>query len=86
LGRITSSGLYILSVATATDGSQVPAAILADYSDASAGAVTAGAYLMGEFNANAVIYDPSWTLTPLTVALRNFDIFLKSSVSAADPS
>lgn len=81
-------GNYVECVATATDGSQYPCAILADAADASGGAVATGAYVMGEFNQNAIIYDASWTLSALTTALRKNapGIFLKSFVSAADPT
>lgn len=79
-------GSYVESVKTATDGSQNPVAILADYADASGGAVACGVYLMGEFNQAAITYDASWTLAALTAALRPLSIFLKSSVSAADPT
>lgn len=81
-----SIGNFILSVKTATDGSQTPCAILADYSDASAGPVTAGAYVMAEVNGRALNYDASWNLQTLTSALRPNGIFVKASVSAADPS
>jgi len=81
-----SVGTYRLSVATASDGSQVPSAILTDFADASLGAVTTGAYVMAEVNANALIFDPSWSITTLTPLLRVNTIFVKSSVSAADPS
>ena len=80
------AGSWVESVKTATDGSQVPAAILADYADASGGPVAAGAYVMGEFNANALTFDASWTLATLTAALRPLGIFVKSAVSAADPT
>lgn len=86
LGIVTSSGDYIESVKTATDGSQNPAAILADSSDASAGAVIAGIYLTGEFNQNYLTFDSSWTVATLTPILRAQSIFLKPSVSSADPS
>ncbi|WP_052420923.1 head decoration protein [Paraburkholderia ferrariae] len=81
-----TAGTYNLSVATATDGSQVPSAILADYADASAGPVTTAVYLMGEFNQNAINYDPSWNLGSLKFALSKSQIFIKSVVSAADPT
>ncbi|MDA8092343.1 MAG: head decoration protein [Betaproteobacteria bacterium] len=80
------SGNFVASVATAADGSQVPAAILADYADASGGAVVAPAYLTGEFNQDKVTFDASWTLAALTPLLRARSIFLKSFVSAADPT
>lgn len=77
-----ATGNYIISVATATDGSQVPSAVLADYADASGGAVATGVYLMGEFNQNAIIFDASWSVATLTPLLRPLGIFLKSFVSA----
>jgi hypothetical protein len=80
-----ATGVFIESVKTASDGSQNPVCILADSADASGGPVNTGAYFMGEFNARAVTYDPSWTLATLTTALP-VGVFLKSSVSAALPS
>lgn len=80
------SGKYNAAVATATDGSQTPVAILADDADATGGDVNAGIYLQAEVNGNALIYDNSFTLSQITTALRTSHIFVKSSVSAADPS
>ena len=80
------SGNYIESVATATDGSQVPSAILADYADASGAPVVAPAYLTGEFNQDKIAFDASWSVATLTAPLRQRSIFLKSFVSAADPT
>jgi hypothetical protein len=79
-------GTYIQSVKTASDGSQVPVAVLADDADASAGPVTTGAYLFGEFNLAALIYSATWTPATLTAALRPSGLFAKSSISAAPPS
>lgn len=79
-------GTYKLSVKTATDGSQIPSAILADYADASAGPVTAGAYVAAEVNARALNFDPSWDIASLRAALRQYTIFVKSSVSVTFPS
>jgi len=86
LGRVTASGAYVESVKTVQDGSEVPCAILADAADASVAPVETGAYLTGEFNANALTYDASWTLSALAQELRKFVIFVKSAVSAADPT
>jgi hypothetical protein len=86
LNVLEATGNYILSVKTASDGSQVPSAILAGSTDASVAPQLAGAYLLGEFNQNVVSFDASWTLPALQTALRPFGIFLKSTVSAADPS
>lgn len=81
-----SVGNFILSVKTASDGSQTPAAILADFADASGGPVRTGAYVMAEVNGRALNFDASWNLQTLTSALRPNGIFVKASVSAADPS
>ncbi|MCW6521737.1 head decoration protein [Yersinia ruckeri] len=84
LGQITTTKAYIQSVKTAMDGSQVPCAILVDDADATTGAVQAGVYLMGEFNQHRVIFDDSWTLADLAVALRPYSIFLRSSLTASN--
>lgn len=80
------SGSYKTCVATATDGSQTPAAILVDDTDASGGDVQGGIYLNGEFNGNALIYDVSLTLPVIKAALSVRNIFIKTPLSAADPS
>ncbi|PHM22415.1 head decoration protein [Xenorhabdus budapestensis] len=76
---MNKSGEYVLSVKTATDGSEKPAAILVDAVDTTVSSQTAGVYLMGEFNAHRIIFDKSWTLAELKTALRPFSIFLKDS-------
>lgn len=81
-----STGDYVVSVKTANDGSQTPSAILATSVDTTNGPVTVDAYVMGEFNARAISYDNSWTLPALQAALRAFSIFVKFTVSAADPT
>lgn len=77
-------GTFQLCVKTATDGSQVPAAILADYGDPSNGPITTGGYVMGEFNLNYLNYDDSWTPELLAFAFPS-PIFIKSAVIAAAP-
>lgn len=57
-----AAGVYRLCTATAVDGSEKPAGILVDYTDPTAGNVTAGVYVMGEFNGNALVLDPSLSL------------------------
>lgn len=49
--------------------------------DASSGDVLAGVYLMGEFNANRVIFDESWDIDDLSVALEKEKIFLRNPVT-----
>lgn len=82
LGMVTASGKYTLSVATETDGSEIPQAILADDVNASAVDTLAGVYLMAEINQNRITFDPSWTLATLKPALRPYGIFLRDSVQA----
>ncbi|WP_233863489.1 head decoration protein [Paraburkholderia adhaesiva] len=77
-----TDGTY--NMANSGDGS--PNAILADDIDSTAGPVTGGVYLSGEFNARALILDPTLTLAAATLALRSWAIFVKPSVSAADPT
>ena len=79
-------GTYILSVKTASDGSQTPVAILADDADATAGPVTTGGYVAGEFNAHSLSYDASWTLANLVSAARLVGLHIKATVSAASPA
>lgn len=82
LGQVTASGEYVLSVKTASDGSENPSAILVDYTDPTSGAVSAGIYQMGMFNQNRIIFDASWTVAELKDALRPLSIFLRDSLQA----
>jgi hypothetical protein len=86
LGQITASGKYTLSASAAVDGSQTPNAILADDCNASTGDANCGAYVMGEFNTNALTFGTGQTIANTTVAMRDAGIFYKPTVSAADPS
>lgn len=79
------SGKYVPAVVTATDGSSAPVAILVDDSNPSAGDVIAGLYFTGEFNQAAITFDSGYTVAVLTPLLAGRSIFLKSSISAADP-
>lgn len=81
LGRVTATGDYVLSVETATDGSQIPCAILVDNVTTAAGATqTAGVYLQGEFNSNYLTFDASWSVTTLKAAIRP-TLFIKTALS-----
>ena len=70
LGRITASDKYIVSIATASDGSQVPACVTACDIDPSAGDVPGPAYFQGEFAAEKMSFDASWTAATLEAAFR----------------
>jgi len=82
LGRVTSSGNWILSLAGAIDGSQVPRAILAEPTDATGGARTTVAYLSGEFNTAAMTFGTGHTAANTRDALRGLGIFLKTNLPA----
>ncbi|WP_374572539.1 head decoration protein [Phenylobacterium sp.] len=75
-----------LSDKDAGDGSQIMTCILADDADPSGGDVQAGVYRMGEFNANALTLGTGHTTADAKAQLAQLGIFVKSSVSAADPS
>lgn len=85
IAAATGSGSFKKAVASATDGSQTPAAILADFAAASAGDCTGGIYIMGEFNINALTLDPSISVAVAKAAMAPLGIFLKGAVSADDP-
>lgn len=80
LGRVTATDKYIPSVKTATDGSQVPDAILLHEVDASAADQAAKAYFTGEYAGEVMILDASWTIATLEAAFRQakVSIFVKS--------
>lgn len=80
------ANVWKLCTASATDGSNVPQGILADLSDPTSGNVTAGVYVQGEFNANAIVFDSSLTPQGIKSAFRGNGIFIKSPVSASDPT
>lgn len=86
LGMITASGKYTIALSAAADGSQTPVEILVDDVDASAGDALGGTYVMGEFNERAVILGAGTTLTAARAALELKNVYLKSSISAADPT
>lgn len=76
------SGKYLLSLAAAVDGSQVPDAILVDDCDASAGDKLIGVYLAGEFNSGAMTFGAGHTAASVADVLRAKGIFLKTATPA----
>lgn len=82
LGRITATGKWVLSAAAAADGSQVPRAILAEDTDASAADQTTIAYFTGEFNSTAMTFGAGHTAASTLDALRDAGIFLKTNLAA----
>jgi hypothetical protein len=73
------SGSYKLSATAATDGSQVPVAVLADAALCATNGAdqVSGIYLMGEFNANAMTFGTGWTAAAAKAAVPP-GIYLKN--------
>lgn len=94
VGQITATGIWVKSVKTATDGSEVPAAIVVDLVDTTTVSPAVGpVYLMGEFNFKSTLYDASWgaagsstAFTALKSGFSSKNIFLKMPVSAGNPT
>lgn len=82
LGRVTATGKYILSLAAASDGSEVPRAILADDTNATSADKTTVAYMTGEFNTAAITFGTGHTAGSVKDGLRDLGIFLKTNLSA----
>lgn len=82
LGK-NKDGVYVVSKATATDGSQNPSAVLIDTYDTGTDNLSgAGVYLTGEFNANRIIKDESWDIDKLRDAARAYSIFFKDVINS----
>lgn len=75
------SGEYKLSAAAATDGSNVPVAILAEDVDTSDGAAEAVVYVSGDFNADAITYGAGHTAASVKDGLRALNIYLHDPVN-----
>lgn len=86
LGAIAASGKLTIATAAANDGSQTPVEILADDVDTTGGDANGGTYGGGEFNGNAVILGTGITLAAAKAALATNRIFLRTPVTASDPS
>jgi hypothetical protein len=59
-GRVTATGKLVKSVKGANDGSQVPCAVAAANVPCASADKTAPAYVSGEFNVSALLWDASW--------------------------
>lgn len=83
LGRVTADGKYLLSATAAGDGSETPAAILAEDADASGGDVEALVYLSGTFDQAALTLGTGHTIASVEAAFRTAQapIFLKTVTS-----
>ena len=82
LGKITASGKFKLSASAATDGSEVPDAILAEAANATAADVQAVVYFSGDFNESALSLGAGHTLASVKAGLRDRNIYLRTNQPA----
>lgn len=77
LGQITSTGKLILSLNAASDGSQVPMAILGEDLDTStvAGDVNFQVYVHGKFNPEALVFGTGQTEANTKALMRDAGIY-----------
>ena len=61
LGRVTTTGLLVEAAHDASDGSQLVVGIAFDAIDTTAGAASSPMWVGGDFNADQVQWDSSWT-------------------------
>lgn len=76
IGRITASKKYQLSVAAATDGSQVPDMVLAEPVEAGAADVEVMAWYTGTFNSAALTFGEGHSKASTFESLRGKGIYL----------
>ena len=70
LGKITATGKYILSLSAAVDGSEVPDAVLAEATDATAADVATPAYFTGGFDEGKLVLGTAHTAASIREGLR----------------
>jgi len=80
LGKITAGGAYTLSASAAADGSQGPAVLLAEDTDATDGDKVTIAYFGGVFDENAITFGAGHSAASVRDALRDVGIKLQPSV------
>jgi hypothetical protein len=83
LGKITASGKSVLSLAAATDGSEVPYSILVDDTDATDGDKATITYTRGDFVADSVIYGAGHTRASVAAGLKAMAIYLITALGGA---
>lgn len=71
LGKITASDKYILSLAAAADGSEVPALVLAHDCNASGGDTVCAAYAAAAFDSTKLTFGAGHTAATVERAFRN---------------
>lgn len=79
LGIITASGKATLSLSASSDGSQTPAAILVDDTNAVADAGVLG-YTRGDFVASGLTIGAGHTVATVTAAFKDIGIFISKDL------
>lgn len=77
LGQITADGEYVLSLAAATDGSEVPRVVLEDAIDTTTGAAPAPVRLTGQLLGSALTIGTGHDLASIKAALRPLSLFVR---------
>ncbi|WP_085630730.1 head decoration protein [Pseudomonas sp. R16(2017)] len=77
LGQVKASGEYVLCKAAASDGSEVPSAILDQATDASKGAQAAPIRLTGEVLATQLTLGEGLTVAKAKASLRALCLFVR---------
>jgi hypothetical protein len=80
LGKITTGGKYTLSLSASSDGSQTPATILGEDTDASGGDKVTIAHFGGVYDENALTFGTGHTAASTREALRDVGIKLQPSI------
>jgi hypothetical protein len=80
LGKVTATGKYILSASAAVDGSEVPAAILVDDTNASAGDAAVLGYTRGDFLASGLTLGAGHTVASVRAAFKDIGIFISTDL------
>lgn len=78
MGRVTATGELKLSVAAATDGSQVPVVILVGAVTTGTTAAPAPVYVAGCFNPELLVYGTGHTAATVRAALHGTPLFLRA--------
>lgn len=80
LGKVTATGKYVLSASAASDGSQAPAAILVDDTNATAGDAAVLGYTRGDFIGSGLTLGAGHTVASVRAAFKDIGIFINSDL------
>lgn len=85
IGKVTATQKYVLSLAGAVDGSEVPRGVLAVAVDAAAGDVTGPAYFSGAFAEEKMVFGTGHTAATVRTAWRDASapLFIETLGTAA---